>query len=166
MTARQKDRLHGAPLWVLQPRLFEAVLHIVSKHDVKQIITGANPRGWTEYSPEVEAILPLLKPASSAADVEQSIRRVFRKRFGNPLPEVTAMASEIWKCIRRPQHRRVLKDIVNLETPIQNAVNRIRRSHPRNDDQLRLALITALNNQAFQLKVEKDLARILPSLSR
>jgi hypothetical protein len=158
--ARHEKDLQHHPLWILEPELFEAVLHIVSKHDLENIITGANPRGWTEYAPEVEAILPLLKHASRVADVEKSIRLVFRNFFGSVPHQSTAMSGEIWKFIRRPDHQRALQNIVNLEVPIQNAVNRIRKLHPKSDDPLRLALVAALDKQALSLKAEKYLKRI------
>ena len=148
------------PLWILEPKLFEAVLHIISRHNPEGIISPENPRGWTEYATEAEAILPLLKSASSAADVEKAVCKGFRKYFGSVPHQSTAMALEIWKCIRRPQHRRALKDIVNLEAPIQNAVNKLRKFHPRNDDNLRLALVAALDKQASQLRTEKHLKAI------
>ena len=158
--SRHKEELQGQPLWILEPGLFEAVLHIVSKHDIEGIIPGENPRGWTEYAQEAEAILPFLKSASSVADVEKVVAKVFRKYFGCESRQLAAMAGEIWNCIRRPQHRRALKNIVDLEGPIQNAVNRIRKLHPRNDDRLRLALVAALDEQASSLKAEKQLKRI------
>lgn len=143
------------PLWILEPRLFAAVLRIISRHDPEGIISPENPRGWTEYAPEVEAILPLLKRASCAADVEKPLRRVFRTYFGSLPHQSTAMAGEIWKCIRRPEHKHALSNIVDLEAPIQNAVNQIRKLHPKNDDKLRSALIAALDQQALQLKAER-----------
>ena len=153
------------PLWILEPKLFEAVLHIISRHNPEGIISPENPRGWTEYATEAEAILPRLKHASGVADVAKSLRRVFRKYFAGVSHQSTAMALEIWKCIRRPHHRRALKNIMNLEAPIQNAGNKIRKWHPRNDDSLRLALVAALDKQASQLRTERHLKAILGETS-
>ena len=147
-------------MWILDPRLFEGVLQIVSRHDLEKIVTGANPKGWTEYAVEVETMLPLLKHAASVADVERVVRKVFRQYFGSTPPPSAAMSAEIWQCLRRPQHRRALARVVDLESPIKMLLKKLRPSHHRKDDRLRLALVAALENQASRLKTEKELQRI------
>jgi hypothetical protein len=152
--------LDQCPLWILEPQLFEAILRIVSQHDLEGIITPANPRGWTEYASEVESMLPRLKRASSAADVERIVRQVFRQCFGRAPRQSAVMAAALWQCLRRPQHRRALACLVDLETPIMKLVKKLRQSPRRKADRMRLALVAALEKQASLLKTEKDLRRI------
>jgi metal-responsive CopG/Arc/MetJ family transcriptional regulator len=161
--ARTKGELSGLPLWILEPKLFEAVLRIVSNHDLEKIILAENPRGWTEYTPEVEAMLPLLKSASSVVEVDRIIRKVFRQYFGSERRQrqTAAMAGEIWQCLCRPQHRHALARVVDLESTIKNVVKKLRQSHLRKDDRLRLALVAALKRQAHEIETERELYRLV-----
>jgi hypothetical protein len=147
------------PSWLLEPKLFETVLRLISQHDPEGIISPANPRGWTEYATEVDAMLPLLKRASSAADVAKIVRRVFRRCFGSASNPST-LADPIWKSIRRPAHKRALARLVDPNTPIEKAVNRIRASRRYPGNKLRRALIAALDHQLSCLKGEPQLRRI------
>ena len=177
--ARHKERLGHHPLWILEPALFESVLKLVSKYDPEGILLGGlNPRGWTEYSPEVEAMLPQLKRASGAADVERVIREVFRRFFGTTsrkphtaiiyrkdrhgqwlkhrdevCHDFASLAEEIWKCIRRPAPQQALARMVDVRTPIERAVKKLRKLRPKSDKKFRLALIAELQHQAREIQV-------------
>ena len=144
----QHEKELNCPLWILEPRLFEAVLHIISKHDPNGLVRpGDNLGAWTEFTSEVEAILPRLKSAACAADVEKIVRQGYR------CSEFRSIATEIWRCIGRPEHKRSLANIVDVRTPIAKAVEQVRKLRPKHDDKLRRALIEALRREAGRLDI-------------
>ena len=179
-----RRELH-CPTWILEPKLFEAVLHIVSKHDPVGIARD-HSGAWTEYALEVEDSLPRLKIVSSVAEVEKTIRQIFRFRFGKVSrkpwtstsykrtrlgtfvrdrthlrDDFPSIAEEIWRCIHRPEHKRALADIVDVQTPIANAVKKVRKLRPKHDEKLRLALIEALKVEVRTLDMGEKLMRAL-----
>lgn len=77
-------------------QLFEQVRLILNRHDLMGLIALGCPDD--EYEPEVGRILPRLRSARAAADVEVIIQEVFTKMFSERQNEasVSAAAEEIW----------------------------------------------------------------------
>jgi hypothetical protein len=91
------------------------VLAILVKHDPQSICSPHNPKAKTEYSYEVDTILPRLSGARSADDVAQIVREEFSRWFDGDIgkPEsYPAIGIEIWLHLQaiKPRIRSASKD--------------------------------------------------------
>ena len=78
---------------------FQAILN---RHDLMRLIAMGCPED--EYEPEVERILPKLRSARAATDVEAIVQDVFIEMFSERQDEarVAATAQEIWVTYTTP----------------------------------------------------------------
>ena len=88
--------------WHLQPELFESILKILFQHDPIGICF--HEAGASEYSSEVNSILPRLENAKSVEDVHKAIYEEFVHWF-NATGERSAskyepIAKEIWELLQ------------------------------------------------------------------
>jgi len=94
----QKD-LARREYWQLQPEMFEAILKILFHHDPIGICD--HDTGASQYSIEVNTILPRLKNALSAKDVHQIVHEEFVDWFNatgeRSASKYEAIAKEIWE---------------------------------------------------------------------
>jgi hypothetical protein len=76
--------------------LFEEIRAILNRHDLMGLIALGCPED--EYEPEVERILPQLRSAGTATDVEVIVQDVFTAMFSERQNEVrvVAAAEDIW----------------------------------------------------------------------
>jgi len=88
--------------WQTNRALFEAVLTILFSHDPIGICF--HYAGATEYSPEVDTILPRLKVVRSESDVRTIIGEEFTRWFGkaanHAINKFDPIASEIWALLQ------------------------------------------------------------------
>ena len=78
------------------------MLEILFRHDPVGICMVENPHRATEYSPEVDTILPRLYEASSENDVLQIVYEEFVHWFDSsagPQERYAQIAAEIWQLI-------------------------------------------------------------------
>ncbi len=79
--------------------LFEELLRIFYRHDLVGLVEIGAPED--EYWPEVEALLPRLREATSKDDLRRIIHSVFLQKFGaeetsGPESAYEGVAEEIW----------------------------------------------------------------------
>jgi hypothetical protein len=88
--------------WHLQPEMFEAILKILFLHDPIGICD--HDTGSSEYSSEVNSILPRLENANSVEDVHKIIYEEFVRWFNTTgersAIKYEAIAKEIWELLQ------------------------------------------------------------------
>jgi hypothetical protein len=98
----QKD-LALREYWHLQPTLFEAILKILFQHDPIGICN--HDTGASQYSVEVNTILPRLEKASSVEDVHKIVYEEFVYWFNatgeRSANKYGAIAKEIWELLHK-----------------------------------------------------------------
>jgi len=97
----QKD-LARREYWHLQPELFEAVLKVLFQHDPIGICN--HDTGASQYSIEVDTILPRLERALSVEDVHKIVHEEFVYWFNatgeRSASKYEAIAKEVWELIQ------------------------------------------------------------------
>ena len=98
---------------------------VLRRHDPIELISIGAPRD--EYDPEVGTILPRLKEASSARDVQHVLHEEFTKWFSaemaGPNESYAAAAQELWQGWLRFEAQRLSSDQdVEIMDPAENPV--------------------------------------------
>ena len=96
---------------------------VLRRHDPIELISIGAPHD--EYDPEVGTILPRLKEASSARDVQQVLHEEFTKWFNaelaGPSESYQAAAQELWQgWLRFEAHRLSMDQDVEIVDPAEN----------------------------------------------
>jgi hypothetical protein len=102
MKNESRYKLSQRPLWNKFPKLYEVVLTILFQHDPVRICDDSNDAQETEYASEVETILPRLKEATSAQELQQIVYEESIRWFdasAGPIERYNQIAHDIWSYI-------------------------------------------------------------------
>ena len=100
---RNQKELALRECWHLQPELFEAILKILFQHDPIRICN--HEAGASQYSIEVNTILPRLERALSVEDVHKIVHEEFVRWFNatgeRAANKYEAIAKEVWNLLQK-----------------------------------------------------------------
>lgn len=99
---RNQKSLAHQEFWNLQPEMFEAILKILFHYDPLGICF--HELGASEYSLEVNTILPRLKKTLSVDDIRQIVHEEFTRWFGlsenRMADKYESIAKDIWALLQ------------------------------------------------------------------
>lgn len=170
MNEQNLQRLSRQPLWNKYPELYEALVGILFQHDPVRICDDSNAMQETEYTSEVNTILPRLKEVSSIQELRQVMYEEFIRWFdqsAGPIERYDQVAQDIWNYIATPERQVEIAQVPDdLPNRIMSAIHNVSIRYPNASPQDGIRTAEMLRTYAERLeKYSRSRLRKLESTS-